>query len=104
MMEACGTTSRRSSSRLPSSDAPIMLMPVTLPSGRLRLAMMPVVTGSAAVINTIGMVEVAALAARPGSLPPAAMIRATWRFTSSAASPGNRSYRPSAQRYSIVRF
>ena len=34
-------------------------------------------------MNTIGMVEVAALAARPGSLPPAAMIKATWRFTSS---------------------
>src|ERR1700682_4603481 len=72
--------------------------------GPIRLATRPVLTGSAAVMNTIGMVEGAALAARPGSLPPAAMIKATWRFTSSAARAGNRSYRPSAQRYSIGTF
>src|ERR1019366_10478510 len=90
MVDAFGTTSCRSSSRLASSVAPIMLVPVTLASGRLRLVTSPVLTGSAAVMKTIGMVDVAALAARPGSLPPAAMTKATCRLTSSAARPGNR--------------
>ena len=68
-----------------------MLMPVRLASGRLRLVTRPVLTGSAAVMKTMGMVDVAALAARPGSLPPAAMITETLRLTRSAASAGNRS-------------
>jgi hypothetical protein len=43
-----------------------MLMPVTLASGRLRLATRPVLTGSAAVMKTIGMVEVAGLGGLAG--------------------------------------
>jgi hypothetical protein len=37
--------------------------PVTLPPGRLRLATRPVLTGSTPVTATIGIVEVAVLAA-----------------------------------------
>ena len=40
-------------------------MPVTLPPGRLRLVTRPNVTGSPALAKTIGMVDVAAFAARP---------------------------------------
>ena len=68
-----------------------MLMPVTLPWPRLRFATNPALIGSAAVMKTIGMVDVAPLAARPGSLPPAAMMSDTGRLTSSSASAGKRS-------------
>ena len=39
-------------------------MPVALPPGRLRLATRPSLTGSSPLVKTMGMVEVAALAAR----------------------------------------
>ena len=60
-------------------------------------------TGSMPPENTIGMVEVAALAASAagGAL---ATITVTGRRTNSDASAGIRSYRPSAQRYSIATF
>jgi hypothetical protein len=47
------------------------LKPVRLPPGRLRLATSPNCTGSAATLNTIGMLVAAALAARAGSNPTA---------------------------------
>jgi hypothetical protein len=47
----------------------------------------------------MGIVIVAALAAIAEGLPPVAAITVTWRRTRSAASAGNRSFRPSAQRY-----
>ena len=66
--------------------------------GRLRLATMPVSTGSLAVVNTIGMVVVAALAERTELSPPTAAIAATWRATNSVASAGSRATSPSAER------
>src|SRR5262249_28717353 len=45
------------------------LKPVRLPPGRLRLATSPDRTGSAPTPNTIGMLIVAAVAARAGSNP-----------------------------------
>ena len=51
-------------------------MPVTLPSGLLKLATKPSWTGPGIAVNTIGMVEVAALAAS-ARRPAAARIAAT---------------------------
>jgi hypothetical protein len=76
--------------------------PVTLPPGRLRLVTSPKATGSLGAVNTIGIEDVAALAARVGASPPLAKIAATGRRTNSAAMAGSRSYRSSAQRYSIA--
>jgi hypothetical protein len=45
----------------------MMVVSVTLPPGRFRLATSPICTGSAPIPNTIGMVAVAAFAARPSS-------------------------------------
>ena len=100
---AWGTSSCSSSRRFPSSAVLNWLTPVTLPPGRLRPATRPSLTGSMPPEKTMGSVEVAALAASAagGAL---ATITATGRRTSSAASAGSRSYRPSAQRYSIATF
>ena len=49
----------------------------TLPPGRLKLATRPSLTGSAAVVKTIGMVAVAALAASTVLVFPVAMITDT---------------------------
>jgi len=68
-----------------------------------RLATNPSWTGSSAIWNTIGIVAVAALAASAAGRPVSA-ITLTCRRTRSAASAGNRSYCPSAKRYSIARF
>src|SRR5262249_54253142 len=78
------------------------LIPVRLPPGRLKLATKPCWTGSPAVVNTTGIVVVAALAANTEAPPPVAAIAATFRSTRSAASAGNRSGEPSAKRYSIA--
>ena len=61
-----------------------------LASGRARLVIRPVATGSAPVRKTIGIVEVAPFAANIGGLPPA-VITSTLRVTSSAANAGGRS-------------
>ena len=58
-----GTTSRKSSSRLPARSVDWIDRPVTLPPGRARLATRPVPTGSSAVAKTIGMTDVACFAA-----------------------------------------
>ena len=47
---------------------------------------------------------IAAMAARAGSGPPPAAITSTRCPIRSSMIDGNRSYRPSAQRYSIVKF
>ena len=60
--------------------------------------------GSPTAEKTIGIVGVDALAASADGVPPAAKRTATRSLTSSAASAGNRSYRPSAQRNAIRRF
>ena len=65
-----GTTSRKSSSRLPARSADWFDKPVTLPPGRARLATKPVPTGSPAAAKTIGMTDVACFTARTAAVPP----------------------------------
>src|SRR6516225_9448617 len=64
----------------------------------------PVSTGSTPVKKTIGIIDVASLATKASSAPPHAAITSTLRPTRSAANEGSRSYRNSAQRYSIATF
>src|SRR5215471_19775185 len=59
----------KSASALAASSALNLLEPVRLPPGRLRLATSPSCTGSVGTANTIGMLVVAALAARVATLP-----------------------------------
>src|SRR6516162_4725179 len=54
--------------------------------------------------KTIGIVEVAALAASAEGSPPVVAKIATGRRANSAAIAGSRSYWPIAQRYSIITF
>src|SRR5262250_1222518 len=63
-----------------------MFTPVAWPLGRLRLSTSPISTGSAALVNTIGTAEVAALAASAAGVLVAA-IRVTRRSTRSVARP-----------------
>jgi hypothetical protein len=49
-----------------------MVAPVTLPPGRFRLVTNPICTGSAIVVKTIGIVPVAAFAARAAGVVVAA--------------------------------
>src|SRR6266446_2796379 len=97
-----GTTSRKSSSRLPARSADWFDSPVTLPPGRARLATRPVPTGSPAVAKTIGMTDVACFAATTAAVPAVTMTLTLSR-TNSAAISAKRSLRPSAQRYSIAK-
>jgi hypothetical protein len=66
--------------------------PVTLPPGRLKLSTKPSLTGSPPIPNTIGIVDVARLAARGEGSPPMAVSTSTRRLTRSAAMAGKRSY------------
>jgi len=102
MTRAVGTSSRTTSSCFGPSSTAIEVTPVMFPPGRARLATRPAATGSPEVTNTIGMVVVAAFAARAGGVPANAAITATLRETRSASSDGNRSWWPSAQRYSMA--
>ena len=99
-----GTSSRRSSSRFATNSPTKKLIPVALPPGRARLATRPSWTGSSATAKTMGIVVVAALAAKAEGVPPVTAMTATCRRTNSAAIAGSRSYWPSAQRYSIATF
>ena len=60
---AAGNSSRRSSSRFATNSTLTKLIPVRLPPGRARLATRPSLTGSSPTMKTMGIVEVAALAA-----------------------------------------
>jgi hypothetical protein len=60
-----------------ASSATKEFTPVILPPGRLKLATRPSLTGSSPVRKTIGMVAVAALAARADAEVPVAAIRDT---------------------------
>ena len=91
MVEASGASSCRVSSRFASMVDETILMPVTFPPGRFRLRTSPVATGSAAAMKTMGVVEVAAMAASAGAGPPAAKIAATFRLTRSVITVGKRS-------------
>jgi hypothetical protein len=64
---------------------------VRLPSGLLRLVTYPAATGSSDVTNTIGILVVAALAARADGAPPDVANTVTPRRTRSAANSGSRS-------------
>ena len=88
---AAGTRSRNNSNRFDPSELIRNVTPVIFPPGRLRLATRPILTGSAPSEKTIGIVAVAALAASAEAVSPA-MIIATLRLTSSAASVGKRAY------------
>jgi hypothetical protein len=68
-----------------------MLIPVALPPGRARLVTSPSLTGSVPVLNTIGIVAVASLAAEADVSPPTVTITVTRRDTRSAAKAGTRS-------------
>src|SRR5205085_3723781 len=57
-----GTACLSSSRRLPTSSAPKLDNPVTLPPGRARLVTSPLPTGSPAPAKTMGIVLVACLA------------------------------------------
>src|SRR6516165_9050151 len=82
-----------SSSRLASSSEVSPPVPVMFPPGRLRLVTRPLLTGSAAIVKTIGMVLVAAFAASAETGPPPATRTSTGRRTSSAASADDRDRR-----------
>src|SRR5438128_2648166 len=71
---ARGTNSCKSPSRFAPSSPLMELTPVTLPPGRLRLATRPVWTGSPPPLKTIGMVEVADLAADAAAVLPTERI------------------------------
>ena len=69
MMVAVGTSSCSNSSRFGATSTFNVVTPVTLPPGRFRLATRPICTGSLAVVKTMGIVVVAAFAARcPGRI------------------------------------
>src|SRR5215470_5309020 len=100
---AAGTISCSNSRRFAPTSKVNVVAPVRLAPGRFKLATNPSWTGSPATKKTIGVVVVAALAASAEGVVVATMT-ATWRRTRSAVKAGSRSFRPSAQRYSIVTF
>jgi hypothetical protein len=65
-------------------------MPVALPPGRLRLGTRPKLTGSEPTVKTMGIVFVAAIAARADAMSPVAAITATLARASSLANGGRR--------------
>src|SRR5262249_41023613 len=70
--------------------------------GWLKLPTKPYWTGSSPIAKTIGMVEVAALAASAATAPPDATMTATFRRASSSASAGNLLYWPAAHANSML--
>src|SRR5262249_29016558 len=99
-----GTRSRNSPRRFGSISVVSKVTPIALPPGGLTLWTRPALTGSPPNRNTIGMVEVARLAASAAGSPPAVVNTLTPRLTRSAAIAGRRSYWPRAQRNSIATF
>src|SRR6516164_5822711 len=93
----CGTTSRNRASRLPISSECWIEIPVTLPSGRAKLAIKPP-PGSDATAKTIGMVVVACFTAAAAA--PYVTITSTCRRDNSTAKSLTRLELPPAQRYS----
>ena len=101
MRAAVGTSSRSSSTRFTSKSLVRLLSPVTFPPGCERLV--TTVSGSPIDAMTTGILRVAFLAATAAGVPRVT-IRSTFRRTSSVAKSAKRSPRPSAERYSIMRF
>jgi hypothetical protein len=89
---------------LATSSAFWLLIPVALPPGRLRLATNPSSTGSSAIRKKIGMIDVAALAARVAGVLDSVAMTDTGFLTSSSANSGSLAFCPPAQRYSIATF
>src|SRR5262249_53791335 len=77
---------------------------VTAWPGRDRLSRRPSPIEWLTTAKTIGIVDVAFLAATADTVPAPATITSTLRATRSAAKPGRRSYWPSAHPYSIATF
>jgi hypothetical protein len=100
---ALGNNSRSNCNSFGPSSTVKLAMPVRFAPGLLRLATRPNATGSPPETKTIGMVAVAAFAAKAAVVLPAA-ITATRRRTRSAVRTGSRSNWFSAQRYSIATF
>jgi hypothetical protein len=100
---ACGTASCMASSCFATSALNKMLTPVMLWPGRLKLATRSNLTGSPPIKKTTGIVMLAALAESAEALS-VATITSALRRTRSAVRAGNRSFWPSAQRYSIATF
>src|SRR5258708_23403787 len=98
-----GIRSCKSSKCLPARSVCCTDKPVTLPPGRARLATMPVPSGSAAAVKTIGMTDVACFVASTIGFAYVTMT-STFSRTNSAANSAARSLLPSAQRYSTVRL
>ena len=86
---------------LPAQRLSKKFTPVALPPGRAKLVTNSCFTGSPVTLNTIGIVVVAAFAERRARCRRR-KITLTGRRTSSAASSGSRSRRPSAHRDSIA--
>ena len=84
-----GSSSLRSSKRFGPRRLLQENTPVRLPPGRLKLSTRPILTGSAPVPNTIGMVLVAAFAANDAAVSQATITATPW-LTSSPASEGKR--------------
>src|SRR5215469_3155430 len=94
----CGTTSRNRASRLPISSDCWIEIPVTLPSGRAKLATKPA-PGSDATAKTIGVVVVSCFST--AAAVPYVTITSTCRRRNSAVKSLTRLELPPAQRYSI---
>jgi hypothetical protein len=88
MVVALGTSCRSSSKRFAPNWVAKKTTPVTLPSGRLRLATSPCATGSPPVAKTIGTVVVAALTGMAAIVSPT--ITANRRPSRSATRAGSR--------------
>src|SRR5262245_13926632 len=89
MVVAEGTAPCSNSTSFGPTSTLKRVAPVTLPPGRFRLATNPICTGSAIVVKTMGIVPVAAFAARTAGVVVAA-ITATSRRTRSTAIDGHR--------------
>jgi hypothetical protein len=74
---ALGTSSHSSSTRFACSVTVNRLTPVKLPPGRLKLVTKPNLIGSLPTAKTIGMVAVAAFAARVAGVLPGVTITVT---------------------------
>src|SRR5438445_4575141 len=100
---APGTAEVRNSRPLTLRSVIRMDSPVMFPPGLARLATWPVFSGSACIVKTMGIEEVAALAPCV-YIDPRVTIRSTLSRTRSAASSWSRAELPSAQRDSIRMF
>ena len=98
-----GVSSRSNSICFPAVSGACPDRPVMFPPGRAKLATIPEPTGSPAVANTMGILDVACFATSVGTVLWVTM-RSTFNLTNSAANSANRSLRPSAHRYAIFRL